>query len=58
MKNKLSVWLARGFAGLRALGPYAVIELLVPGGTVIAVLLWLYRRHTRVAVPTRLGAHS
>jgi hypothetical protein len=26
------------------------LELLVPGGSVIAVLLWLYRRHKRVAV--------
>jgi hypothetical protein len=53
MKNKLSIWLARGLTGLRALGPYAIIELIVPGGTVVAVLLWLYRRHTRVVVGTQ-----
>jgi hypothetical protein len=53
MKNKLSIWLARGLTGLRALGPYAMIELIVPGGTVIAVLLWLYRRHTRVVLGTQ-----
>jgi hypothetical protein len=53
MKITLSVWLARGLIGLRALGPYAAIELLVPGGTVIAVLLWLYRRHV-----VRAEAHS
>lgn len=47
MKN-LPVWLQRGLAGLRELGPYAVAELVLPGGTVIAVLVWLYRRHRRV----------
>lgn len=46
--KKLSVWLRRGLAGLRELGPYAVAELVLPGGTVIAVLLWLYRRHRRM----------
>jgi len=29
---------------LRALAPYALIELVLPGGTVMALLLWLYRR--------------
>jgi hypothetical protein len=27
----------------RALGPYVAIELLLPGGTLIALLFWLYR---------------
>jgi hypothetical protein len=51
MKN-LSVWLQRGLAACRELGPYAIVELLVPGGTVVAVLLWLYRRHRRAVVHT------
>jgi hypothetical protein len=42
--------LMRGLAGVRELGPYAAIELLVPGGSVIAVLLWLYRRHRQIEV--------
>jgi hypothetical protein len=46
MKN-LGNWLQRGLAGVRELGPYAAVELLVPGGSVLAVLLWLYRRHKR-----------
>jgi hypothetical protein len=29
---------------VKVLGPYAAIELVLPGGSVIAVLLWLYRR--------------
>lgn len=32
------------WAMLRGLGPYALIELVLPGGSVIAVLYWLYRR--------------
>jgi hypothetical protein len=40
-------WLARGVAGLRQLAPYAAIELLLPGGSLIAVALWLYRRHKK-----------
>ena len=28
----------------RALAPYALIELIPPGGSVVALLLWLYRR--------------
>jgi hypothetical protein len=33
---------------LNKLGPYVLVELLLPGGTVLAVLLWLsqYRRKT------------
>jgi hypothetical protein len=29
---------------LQALAPYALIDLILPGGSVIALLLWLYRR--------------
>jgi hypothetical protein len=29
---------------LRKLGPYALLEVLLPGGTVLALLLYLYRR--------------
>ena len=32
------------FAGwVRSLGPYAAIELILPGGSIIAVALWTYR---------------
>jgi hypothetical protein len=46
----MSGWFARGLEGLRQLGPYALVELVMPGGTVLALLLWLYRRHKRVEV--------
>jgi hypothetical protein len=39
----------RAVAFLKALGPYAAIELLLPGGTLIAALLWLYSRHKNAA---------
>lgn len=29
---------------LRELAPYAAIELVLPGGTILAILCWLYRR--------------
>lgn len=31
---------------LRRFGPYALLELLMPGGTILAVLLYLYRRRS------------
>jgi hypothetical protein len=47
-----SVSILKGWAGyaaavivrFRALAPYALIELVLPGGSVVALLLWLYRR--------------
>ena len=45
-------WLTRGLMGLRQLAPYAAIELLLPGGSLIALVLWLYRRNKQaVRVP-------
>ena len=57
---------------LKALAPYALIELVLPGGSVMALLLWLYRRRRngvgfgrfpvrllsllRLASPVRLNA--
>ena len=44
-------WAATVIGGLRwaaqvvrQLGPYAAIELLLPGGSLLAIVLWLYRR--------------
>jgi hypothetical protein len=31
-------------ARFKGLAPYALIELILPGGSVMALLLWLYRR--------------
>jgi hypothetical protein len=41
---------AKAVAGrLRVLAPYAAIELILPGGSLLAVLLWLYRRQKRAS---------
>ena len=32
---------------LRAMGPYLAVELILPGGTLIALLLWLSQRFGR-----------
>jgi hypothetical protein len=42
--RKLSVHAASIVAVLRDLAPYALIELVLPGGSLMALLLWLYRR--------------
>ena len=45
----LAGWIGRGVVALKDLGPYAAIELVLPGGSVLALLLWLYRRHRKSA---------
>ena len=42
----------------RKLGPYLILEILMPGGTLMALLLFLYRRRSTVPVVSdirRLG---
>jgi len=34
------------FAQLRTLGPYLAIELILPGGSIVALLLWAYRHRS------------
>lgn len=38
-------WLPRIVTLLRAVGPYVLMEILLPGGTLIAITVWLYRRY-------------
>ena len=33
----------------RTFGPYLAIELLLPGGSLLALLLWVYRTYARPA---------
>jgi hypothetical protein len=47
-RSTLAGWAERALALVRSLGPYAAIELLLPGGSVLALLLWLYRRRQRI----------
>jgi hypothetical protein len=48
--SRLRRWGAIVAATLKAFGPYAAIELLLPGGSVIALSLWFYRRRKRAPV--------
>jgi hypothetical protein len=50
VKALLSPWIGRLFFLLRTVGPYAAIELLLPGGSIVAVLYWWYRH--------RVSAHG
>lgn len=36
-------WITRLGSPIRGLGPYAAIELLVPGGSLIVLSLWVFR---------------
>ena len=40
------------------LGPYLVLEIVMPGGTLMALLLFLYRRRSMVPAPAFAGAAS
>jgi len=52
MKAQLNPLIARVPALLRGLGPYAAIELLLPGGSIIALLIWLYRHRASLGTRT------
>jgi hypothetical protein len=43
---------------LRALGPYALLELVMPGGTLLALLLFLYRRRSSAGRDGLRGARA
>ena len=40
----INMWFTYGRSLIRQLGPYAAIALLLPGGSIVALLLWLYRQ--------------
>ena len=40
----------------QTLGPYLMVEILLPGGTLLAFLLFLYRRRAAVSSPQPLAA--
>jgi hypothetical protein len=46
---------------LRSLGPYLAIELFLPGGSIVALVLWTYRHRTaahRMVVAHKTPAHT
>jgi hypothetical protein len=50
-----SGYLAAVVAKLRDLAPYAAMALVVPGGSLIAILLWFYRRRQKADRPGSAG---
>ena len=52
MRALLAASFARLLTLLRVMGPYAAIELLLPGGTLIALFYWWYRRSVLVRAAT------
>ncbi len=49
MHALLSRWTRRTASRLSELGPYLAIELIMPGGSLLALGLWWYRhRHAKV----------
>lgn len=53
---KLVDILSAALSAVRRLGPYALLELLMPGGTILAILLYLYRRRVRAGAGSRQPA--
>jgi len=47
----VSTLIAKIIALGRAIGPYVAIEILLPGGSLIALLFWLYRVKQRRTAP-------
>lgn len=43
----VDAWAPVVLAKLKELGPYAMMELLLPGGSVLALTVWLYRRRKK-----------
>jgi NodT family efflux transporter outer membrane factor (OMF) lipoprotein len=50
-------WIAKGVTLLKSVGPYALVEFVLPGGTLLALLLWLYR-HRREAAKYLAGRRA
>jgi len=48
-----SNWIARVATLMRSFGPYAAIELLLPGGSLIALSLWIFRHREVLAARVR-----
>jgi hypothetical protein len=54
--RKLGAYAAAVFVKLRVLAPYAAIELILPGGSLIALVLWFYRRQRSFTERAPAGA--
>lgn len=50
--RKLRDYVGAVVVKLRELAPYAAIEIVLPGGSLMALLLWLYRRQRKAPYRT------
>ena len=53
MKFPRANWITRIVGPVRGLGPYAAIELILPGGSLIALSLWAIRNRAWFATQVR-----
>ena len=53
MTTAPSSWIARLATLVRSFGPYAAIELLLPGGSLIALSLWIFRHREELGARMR-----
>lgn len=44
----MSLRIARIFAAIRQVAPYLAIEIILPGGSLVALILWLLRNRARL----------
>jgi len=50
--RKFAAYAATVIGKLRDIAPYAAIELVLPGGSLMALLLWICRRQKKLSVQT------
>jgi hypothetical protein len=53
MKDAFSEWVARLTVLLRSVGPYAAICLLLPGGSIISLIVWVCRHRQNLGTHLR-----
>ena len=41
-------WIRQIIGIVRRIGPYAAIEIVLPGGSLVVLLLWFFQRHRHV----------
>lgn len=48
-------WVERAVTIIRQFGPYAAIELIVPGGSIVVLLLWFFRRRLNLEISRQVS---
>jgi hypothetical protein len=58
MRAALMSWMHVCRSVAHGLGPYTLVAVLIPGGTLVALMMWLYRRRRAAADPSRVPVES